>query len=166
VRLQRIQHQFVEFVPEKLEPGKLYVSAWSTTPRTTCAPAGAAYEVVTILGPADSSITYNGRGVSISTSIGNSNFPCKSHYWIEDNRVLWESRMTPQLTAFSRARDKAAKAREYGRPARRSGYTAGAGTNGSAQLASVNEEAKSRGGAGCSDEGAREPQGSHRRRAM
>jgi hypothetical protein len=116
VRLQRIQHQFVEFVPEKLEPGKLYVSLEYNTANHLCA-CGCGSEVVTILGPADSSITYNGRAVSISTSIGNSNFPCSSHYWIEDNRVLWESRMTPQLTALSRARDKAVKAREYGRPA-------------------------------------------------
>lgn len=115
MRLQRVQHQFVEFVPEKLEPGKLYVSLEYNTANHLCA-CGCGSEVVTILGPTDSSITYNGRGVSISTSIGNSNFPCKSHYWIEDNRVLWESRMTPQLTALSRARDKAAKEREYGRP--------------------------------------------------
>ena len=77
---------------------------------------GCGSEVVTILGPADSSITYNGRGVSISTSIGNSNFLCKSHYWIEDNRIVWEASMTPQLTALSRARDKAVKVREYGTP--------------------------------------------------
>lgn len=113
MRLQRIQHQFVEFIPEKLEAGKLYVSLEYNTANHLCA-CGCGSEVVTIIGPADSSITYNGRGVSISTSIGNSNFACKSHYWIEDNRILWESRMTPQLTAFSRARDKRAKAREYG----------------------------------------------------
>ena len=115
MRLQRIQHQFVEFVPEKLEPGRLYVSPEYNTANHLCA-CGCGFEVVTILGPADSSITYNGRGVSISTSIGNSNFPCKSHYWIEDDSVLWEARMTPQLTALSRARDKAAKAREYRKP--------------------------------------------------
>jgi hypothetical protein len=113
VRLQRIQHQFVEFVPEKLEPGKLYISLEYNSASHLCA-CGCGYEVVTIIGPADSSITYNGRGVCISTSIGNSNFPCKSHYWIEDDRISWESRMTPQLTARSRVRDKAAKAREYG----------------------------------------------------
>lgn len=114
MRLQRIQHQFVEFVPEKLEPGKLYISLEYNSASHLCA-CGCGYEVVTILGPADSSITYNGRGVSISTSIGNSNFPCRSHYWIQDDRVLWESRMTPQLTASSRARDQAAKSREYGK---------------------------------------------------
>jgi hypothetical protein len=116
VRLQRILHQFVEFIPEKLEPGTLYISLGYNSANHLCA-CGCGREVVTIIGPDDSSITYNGHGVSISTSIGNSNFPCKSHYWIEDNRVLWESRMTPQLTALSRARDKAAKAREYGQAA-------------------------------------------------
>lgn len=113
MKLQRLQHQFVDFIPEKLEPGTLYVSLEYNTTNHLCA-CGCGSEVVTILGPVDSSITYNGRGVSISTSIGNSNFPCKSHYWIEDNRVVWEARMTPQLTALSRAKDKALKAREYG----------------------------------------------------
>lgn len=115
MRLQRIQHQFVEFVPEKLEPGTLYISLEYNSASHLCA-CGCGREVVTIIGPADSSIMFNGRGVSISTSVGNSNFPCKSHYWIRDNRILWESRMTPQLTALSRARDKAAKTREYGNP--------------------------------------------------
>lgn len=113
MRLQRIQHQFVEFIPEKLESGTLYISLEYNSANHLCA-CGCGREVVTIIGPVDSSITYNGRSVSISTSIGNSNFPCKSHYWIQDNRVVWESRMTPQLTALSRARDKSAKAREYG----------------------------------------------------
>lgn len=116
MKLQRIQHKFIEFVPEKLEPGTIYVSLEYNTANHLCA-CGCGSEVVTILGPADSSITYNGRSISISTSIGNSNFPCKSHYWIEESRVLWESRMTPQLTAISRARDKAGKVREYRAPA-------------------------------------------------
>lgn len=113
MKLQTIQHQFVEFIPEKLEPGTLYISLEYNSASHLCA-CGCGNEVVTIIGPADSSLTYNGRGVSISTSIGNSNFPCKSHYWIENNRIAWESPMTPQLTALSRATDKAAKAREYG----------------------------------------------------
>lgn len=117
VRLQRIEHLFVEFIPERLEPGKLYICLEYNSANHLCA-CGCGGEVVTILGPADSSITYNGRGVSISTSIGNSNFNCKSHYWIENNRIVWESRMTPHLTAVSRARDKAAKAREFGKPGR------------------------------------------------
>nr|WP_315848157.1 DUF6527 family protein [uncultured Rhodoferax sp.] len=113
MRLHRIKHQFVEFIPEKLEPDTLYISLEYNSANHLCA-CGCGREVVTIIGPADSSITSSGRGVSISTSIGNSNFPCKSHYWIKDSHILWESPMTPQLTALSRARDKAAKAREYG----------------------------------------------------
>lgn len=115
MKLHQIQHKFVEFIPEKLEPGQLYISFEYNTANHLCA-CGCGNEVVTIIGPADSSITYNGHGVSISTSIGNSNFPCKSHYWISDNRVVWEGRMTPQLTALSRARDKAAKVGLYGEP--------------------------------------------------
>lgn len=113
MRLQHIEPVLLEYIPEKLAPGKLYISLEYNTASHLCA-CGCGFEVVTILGPADSTITSNERGVSISTSIGNSNFPCKSHYWIEDNCILWESDMTPRLTALSRARDKAAKARLYG----------------------------------------------------
>lgn len=113
MRLQSIEPVFVEFVPEKLDPGKLYISLEYNTASHLCA-CGCGFEVVTILGPADSALTKSKRGVSISTSIGNSNFPCKSHYWIEDNQILWVSNMTPRLTALSRAKDKAAKARRYG----------------------------------------------------
>lgn len=124
MKLHHIQHKFVDFIPEKLEPGQLYISLEYNTANHLCA-CGCGNEVVTIIGPADSSITYNGKGVSISTSIGNSNFPCKSHYWISDNQVVWEGRMTPQLTALSRARNKVAKARVYGEP---DGTTAAART--------------------------------------
>jgi hypothetical protein len=113
MRLQSIEPVFVEFVPEKLAPGKLYISLEYNTASHLCA-CGCGFEVVTILGPADSALTKSKRGVSISTSIGNSNFPCKSHYWIEDNQIVWASNMTPRLTALSRAKDKAAKARLYG----------------------------------------------------
>lgn len=113
MRLQSIEPVFVEYVPEKLDPGKLYISLEYNTASHLCA-CGCGFEVVTILGPADSTLTKSKRGVSISTSIGNSNFPCKSHYWIENNQVLWASKMTPKLTALSRAKDKAAKARLYG----------------------------------------------------
>lgn len=113
MRLQSIEPVFVEFVPEKLAPGKLYISLEYNTASHLCA-CGCGFEVVTILGPADSALTKSRRGVSISTSIGNSNFPCKSHYWIENNQILWASKMTPQLTALSRAKDKAAKARLFG----------------------------------------------------
>jgi hypothetical protein len=113
VRLQSIEHKFVEFIPEKLVPGQLYISVEYNTASHLCA-CGCGYEVSTTISPTDWNITYNGRSVSLSPSIGNSNFPCKSHYWIRGNRVVWESKMTPKLTALSRARDKAAKAREYG----------------------------------------------------
>lgn len=113
MKLLSIEHKFVEFIPEKIEPGRLYISLEYNTASHLCA-CGCGCEVSTTISPTDWNITYNGRSVSLSPSIGNSNFPCKSHYWIRGGRVVWENRMTPQLTALSRARDKAAKAREYG----------------------------------------------------
>jgi hypothetical protein len=113
VKLQRIQHEFVEFIPQKLEAGRLYVSIEYGTAAHLCA-CGCGFEVSNPITPTDWFLSFNGQSVSLAPSIGNSNFPCKSHYWIKWNRVVWETKMTPELTAMSRARDKAVKARHFG----------------------------------------------------
>lgn len=83
-----IRHRFVENIPEVLEQGVLYVSLRYRTMVHRCA-CGCGEEVVTPIGPAAWTMTYDGGGVSITPSIGNWSLPCRSHYWIERNRVLW-----------------------------------------------------------------------------
>lgn len=85
---QLLRHQFVENAPEELEPGTLYVSIPFATVLHTCA-CGCGHEVVTPLSPSDWIMTYDGVSVSLSPSIGNWNFPCRSHYVIRHNRVNW-----------------------------------------------------------------------------
>lgn len=113
MRLQQIQHEFVEFVPEKLESGRLYISIPYATATHLCC-CGCGYEVTNPITPTDWSLHFNGDSVSLTPSIGNSSFPCRSHYWIRNNRVYWEARMTPGLTKASRARDQSNKGRRYG----------------------------------------------------
>lgn len=112
MRLQQIQHEFMEFIPQKLQPARLYISLEHATAMHLCC-CGCGYEVSTPFTRTDWSLVFNGEAVSLSPSIGNSSFPCKSHYWIREGRVLWEAKMTGQLTAASRDRDKAAKLRRY-----------------------------------------------------
>lgn len=81
-------HKFVEFMPEKLEPGVIYVSLRFTLASHQCA-CGCGEEVVTPLSPKDWQLIFNGETVSLYPSIGNWNFRCRSHYWIEQNRVVW-----------------------------------------------------------------------------
>ena len=83
-----LRHQFVENAPEELEPDTLYVSIPFATILHNCA-CGCGHEVVTPLSPSDWTMTYDGVSVSLSPSIGNWNFPCRSHYVIRRNTVDW-----------------------------------------------------------------------------
>lgn len=86
--LRSIRHEFVEFIPERLEPGVVYVSiAYATTAHLCCCGCGG--EVVNPLAPHGWKLTYDGRSISLSPSIGNWSFSCQSHYWIRNDRVDW-----------------------------------------------------------------------------
>jgi len=109
VRRQTIKHEFVEFVPESLEDGTLYVSVPYTTAVHLCC-CGCGQKVITPLSPADWKLIFDGETVSLHPSIGNWSFPCKSHYWIRGNQVAWAALMSPKQIAAVRARDEASRA--------------------------------------------------------
>jgi hypothetical protein len=81
-----LQHKFVEFIPDVLEEGILYISIEYCTAIHKCV-CGCGNEVVTPLSPTDWKVTFDGKTVSLDPSIGNWNFKCKSHYWIIKNKV-------------------------------------------------------------------------------
>jgi hypothetical protein len=84
--MKTVQHQFVEFIPEAIDEGILYVSIPYATAVHKCV-CGCGNEVVTPLSPKDWQLTFNGKAVSLSPSIGNWNFACRSHYWIKNNHI-------------------------------------------------------------------------------
>lgn len=90
-----LQHKFVEFIPDTLEEGVLYISISFSTAIHKCV-CGCGNEVVTPLSPTDWQLTFDGKTVSLSPSIGNWNFNCKSHYWITKNIIkyaeMWSTR--------------------------------------------------------------------------
>lgn len=83
-----MRHEFIEFMPDRLENGVLYISMSYNTATHLCA-CGCGKEVVTPISPIGWSLTYNGQTISLRPSIGNWNFPCKSHYFITDSKVQW-----------------------------------------------------------------------------
>lgn len=91
-RLHELRHEFVEFIPDKLEPGVLYISIPYATTTHLCA-CGCDNEVVNPLAPHGWQLTFDGRSVSLSPSVGNWSFPCESHYWIRRDRVDWAGAM-------------------------------------------------------------------------
>jgi hypothetical protein len=83
-----VEHRFVETAPDNLDDGVVYVSIPYATALHRCA-CGCGTEVVTPLSPGGWTLIFDGRSVSLHPSIGNWNFPCRSHYWIRHGRIQW-----------------------------------------------------------------------------
>ena len=87
-RLKAVQHEFVEYVPEDLEDGVVYVSPEFRVAVHSCL-CGCQCEVVTPLDPEEWRVTFDGTSITLAPSIGNWAFPCRSHYIIERGQVIW-----------------------------------------------------------------------------
>ncbi|WP_374202917.1 DUF6527 family protein [Curtobacterium sp. MWU13-2055] len=85
--MQRLRPQPVDEIPESLDTGVLYISLGYSTAIHLCA-CGCGVEVVTPLGRPGWSLTYDGTA-SLHPSVGNGNFPCRSHYYVTQNSVEW-----------------------------------------------------------------------------
>jgi len=112
MRHTQLEHRFVEQLPERLEPGVLYICMKYATSAHSCC-CGCGEEVVTPFTPTDWRMTFDGVTVSLSPSIGNWNFPCRSHYFICDGRVVEAASWTDEQVKTERRRDKAAKTVYY-----------------------------------------------------
>ena len=95
---------FVEFVPERLEDGKIYISKTYLTASHNCC-CGCGHRVVTPLKPKPKGwqLTEDGEVVTLFPSIGNWSFPCRSHYWIKRNWVVPSYPMTPDEVDAARS---------------------------------------------------------------
>lgn len=104
----QLTHKFVEFIPEDLREGTIYVSvSYATVAHKCCCGCGA--EVVTPLSPTDWKLLFDGETVSLDPSIGNWSFACQSHYWIKHNRIKWAGRWSQEEIDRGRARDRSTK---------------------------------------------------------
>ena len=92
--MKTVQHQFVEFIPDDIQEGILYISIPYATVIHKCA-CGCGNEVVTPLSPEDWQFTFDGKTVSLYPSIGSRNLMCKSHYWITQNQIEYEKNYHP-----------------------------------------------------------------------
>ncbi|HLW01625.1 MAG TPA: DUF6527 family protein [Ktedonobacterales bacterium] len=104
MRRTSFTHEFVEFIPSELQEGVLYVSVQYATAVHRCA-CGCGNKVVTPISPADWQFLFDGDTVSLTPSIGNWQFPCRSHYWIKSNKVRWAGAWTPEQIAAGRERE-------------------------------------------------------------
>lgn len=97
-------YRVVEVVsfPRPLDAEVLYVSERFSAAAHACA-CGCGREVITPLSPVQWQLRRSTRGASLRPSIGNWNFPCRSHYWITDGRVEWDADMSDQAVKAGRA---------------------------------------------------------------
>jgi len=113
-RANMLAHRFVDYIPESLDEATLYISVRFATAVHACC-CGCGVEIATPLSPTDWRITFDGETVSLYPSIGNWSLPCRSHYWIERNRVRWARAMSRGQIESEQAADRTAKDNYYGR---------------------------------------------------
>ena len=101
-------------MPEVLEDGVLYVSLTYGTVAHRCC-CGCGREVVTPITPTDWKLIFDGETVSLYPSIGNWNFPCRSHYWIRQNCVDWARDWPAWQIDAAAAKDRVQKEKYYSR---------------------------------------------------
>lgn len=88
IKTDQIEPVFVEYIPEKLEENKIYISEKYNIAVHLCI-CGCKNKTVTPLGGGKNweIIKFNYKTISLIGSIGNFKFPCKSHYVITKNVV-------------------------------------------------------------------------------
>ena len=86
--MKTLQHKFVDFIPEILEEGVLYITIKYKSAAHKCM-CGCGNKVVTPISPAGWKMIFDGKAVSLTPSIGNWNLECRSHYYITNSEVSW-----------------------------------------------------------------------------
>lgn len=108
IKIKQLRHRFVETMPEKIDPGTLYISMEYATAAHRCC-CGCGEEVVTPFSPAQWKMIFDGDAVSLHPSIGNWNLRCRSHYVVRDGRVIDAGAWTDEEIEAGRRRDKEAR---------------------------------------------------------
>lgn len=107
-----LTHRYVDVIPPQLEDGVLYVcEKYETVVHRCCCGCGA--KTVTPISPTDWRLIKHGSTVSLYPSIGNWSLPCRSHYWIRKNGVLWAEDWSQTEIDANRALDRNQKRQYY-----------------------------------------------------
>lgn len=110
----KMKPKFVEFMPENIEKGILYISLEYGSVIHLCA-CGCGEEINTPLSPTGWKLIYDGKSIDLDPSIGNWNYFCRSHYWIKDNKVEWALDWSEAQIGINRKYDRRESERYYDR---------------------------------------------------
>lgn len=112
MRHKSLEHRFVRTMPRDIEPGVLYVSMDYATAVHSCC-CGCGERIVTPFTPTDWKMTFDGETISLHPSVGNWQLRCRSHYVVQEGRVLEAGNWTAAEVAGGLRREQAAKRRYY-----------------------------------------------------
>ncbi len=107
-----LKPEFVELIPEHLEERNLYIAAKYRTVVHLCC-CGCGRKVVTPLSPTAWKLIFDGVSVTLHPSVGNWSLPCKSHYWIDRNKVMWAEQWSQERIEAGRVTEEEARAEYY-----------------------------------------------------
>lgn len=119
MKLDRVDHAFVDRIPESLDAGVVYVCIPCATVVHRCC-CGCGEEVVLPLSPTDWKLVFDGETITLYPSVGSWALACRSHYWIRENRIRWARQWSDEEIADGRARDRDARQQYFGDVRRRS----------------------------------------------
>lgn len=98
-----MKKKFVHRIPAEIEEGILYICLDCDVIIHQCA-CGCGEKIVLPLAPEHWQLHYDGE-VTLSPSIGNYQYECKSHYFIRNSKVIWITTET-QNTKIKKKRRK------------------------------------------------------------
>lgn len=111
-KIKKLSLRFVKIIPDHIEAGVLYISMEYRFSRHSCG-CGCGEIIDIIFSPTDWKMIFDGSTVSITPSIGNWSYHCKSHYWITKNIIVFASKCTKEQINRNRKTDIQNKKRHY-----------------------------------------------------
>jgi hypothetical protein len=105
MKIRFIRPEYVKHFPRTLDEGVLYVSEEFETAAHLCC-CGCGEKVITPLNPAKWQLCKEQGSVTLSPSIGNWNYECKSHYLIVRNQVIAAKKFDGKTIEAVQRRDR------------------------------------------------------------
>lgn len=89
-KINEVKPVYVDYMPDAMEPGKLYISTQFELAIHLCA-CGCGGQTVTPLKEGEWKLTDKGGVITLRPSIGNfsGENPYHAHYYITDNKIEW-----------------------------------------------------------------------------
>ncbi len=113
-KIDHIEPRYVDAIPTTLDSGIFYISLKYKTASHLCC-SGCGNKVVTPLKPGGWNLVAKGGLVSLYPSIGNWRLPCRSHYWIRKNEIIWAGEWSEEDISESWAHDLSIREQHFNR---------------------------------------------------